>query len=93
MPFFDNPHESVVERRIREAMDRGEFDDLPGIGEPLPDAGRPYDELWDALPGLLRRPDESRLGHHLGAVAAALGLRLRQTGLRRSCSVIRNLRW
>ncbi|HSF86287.1 MAG TPA: DUF1992 domain-containing protein [Acidimicrobiia bacterium] len=46
MPFFDNPHESVVERRIREAMDRGEFDDLPGIGEPLPDAGRPYDELW-----------------------------------------------
>ena len=46
MPFFDNPHESVVERRIREAMDRGEFDDLPGTGEPLPDAGSPYDELW-----------------------------------------------
>lgn len=46
MPFFDNAYESVVERRIREAMDRGEFDDLPGAGEPLPDTGRPYDELW-----------------------------------------------
>lgn len=46
MPFFDDPFESVVERRIREAMERGEFDDLPGTGEPLPDAGRPYDELW-----------------------------------------------
>jgi hypothetical protein len=46
MPFFDNPCESVVERRIREAMDRGEFDDLPGIGEPFRDAGQPYHELW-----------------------------------------------
>ena len=46
MPFFDQPHESVVERRIKEAMERGEFDDLPGTGAPLPDAGQPYDELW-----------------------------------------------
>ena len=27
--------ESIAERKIREAMDRGEFDDLPGQGEPL----------------------------------------------------------
>lgn len=39
-------YESVVERRIREAMERGEFDDLPGAGEPLPGAGEPYDEMW-----------------------------------------------
>lgn len=38
--------ESVVERRIREAKERGEFDDLPGQGKPLLDAGQPYDELW-----------------------------------------------
>ena len=38
--------ESVVERRIREAIEQGEFDDLPGAGKPLPDAGKPYDELW-----------------------------------------------
>lgn len=61
MPFPENPHESVVERRIREAMERGEFDDLPGKGEPLPDAGKPYDELWWVRNWLkrneLQRPD------------------------------------
>ena len=38
--------ESWIERKIRESMDRGEFDNLPGRGEPLPDLARPYDELW-----------------------------------------------
>jgi DnaJ-like protein len=38
--------ESWVERQIREAMDRGDFEDLPGLGEPIADLGRPYDELW-----------------------------------------------
>jgi hypothetical protein len=27
--------EQIAERRIREAMDRGEFDNLPGAGKPL----------------------------------------------------------
>jgi hypothetical protein len=27
-------------------MERGEFDDLPGHGKPLPDLDRPRDELW-----------------------------------------------
>lgn len=30
-------HESLPERMIREAMERGEFDNLPGEGEPLVD--------------------------------------------------------
>lgn len=38
--------ESLADRRIREAMERGDFDDLPGAGKPLPDAGQPYDEMW-----------------------------------------------
>lgn len=38
--------ESFVDRRIREAQERGEFDDLPGAGKPLPDLDRPHDELW-----------------------------------------------
>ena len=38
--------ESWIERKIRESMDRGEFDNLPGSGEPIPDLARPYDELW-----------------------------------------------
>jgi hypothetical protein len=38
--------ESWVERKIRESMDRGDFDNLPGAGKPIPDLARPYDELW-----------------------------------------------
>jgi hypothetical protein len=38
--------ESWADRQIREAQERGEFDDLPGAGKPLPDLHQPYDELW-----------------------------------------------
>jgi hypothetical protein len=38
--------ESWIERKIRESMERGEFDNLPGKGQPIPDLARPYDELW-----------------------------------------------
>jgi hypothetical protein len=38
-------YESLAERRIREAQERGEFDNLPGAGKPL-DLGDPYDEDW-----------------------------------------------
>ena len=38
--------ETWVERQIREAVDRGEFDDLPGAGMPIPDLDKPHDELW-----------------------------------------------
>ncbi|QQS02192.1 MAG: DUF1992 domain-containing protein [Austwickia sp.] len=37
--------ESWVERQIREATERGEFADLPGIGKPL-DLGNPDDPDW-----------------------------------------------
>jgi hypothetical protein len=39
-------HESLVDRLIREAQERGEFDGLPGAGRPLPGVGQPYDENW-----------------------------------------------
>jgi Domain of unknown function (DUF1992) len=35
-----------VERQIREATERGEFDNLPGAGKPIPDLDKPHDELW-----------------------------------------------
>src|SRR5262245_35572128 len=38
--------DSWVERQIRESMERGEFDDLPGAGKPLPDVDRPHDDMW-----------------------------------------------
>jgi hypothetical protein len=38
--------ESHIDRMIREAQERGEFDDLPGSGKPLPGRGEPYEENW-----------------------------------------------
>jgi Domain of unknown function (DUF1992) len=38
--------ETWVERRIREATERGEFDNLPGAGKPIPELDKPHDELW-----------------------------------------------
>ena len=38
--------ESWIDRQIREADERGEFDDLPGAGKPIPDLDKPFDELW-----------------------------------------------
>ncbi|EGX56576.1 hypothetical protein SZN_27176 [Streptomyces zinciresistens K42] len=41
------PFESWVDRQIRDAQGRGDFDTLPGSGKPLPvDLEAPYDELW-----------------------------------------------
>jgi Domain of unknown function (DUF1992) len=40
------PFETWVERRIREATERGEFDNLPGAGKPIEDLDKPHDELW-----------------------------------------------
>jgi Domain of unknown function (DUF1992) len=35
-----------VERQIREATERGEFDNLPGAGKPIPDLDKPHDDEW-----------------------------------------------
>ncbi|WP_317443090.1 DUF1992 domain-containing protein [Streptomyces collinus] len=41
------PFESWVDKQIRDAQGRGEFERLPGVGEPLPaDLDSTYDELW-----------------------------------------------
>jgi len=37
---------TLAENRIRKAMERGDFDGLPGLGKPIPDLDAPYDELW-----------------------------------------------
>jgi hypothetical protein len=39
-------YESSIDRQLREARERGEFDNLPGTGKPLSDAGREYEEDW-----------------------------------------------
>ena len=35
-----------VDLQITQAMERGEFDDLPGAGKPLGDLGSPHDRDW-----------------------------------------------
>ncbi len=39
-------YESWVERQVREAIERGEFDNLPGAGRPLPSINGREDENW-----------------------------------------------
>ncbi|MBA8826019.1 hypothetical protein FHX42_003385 [Saccharopolyspora lacisalsi] len=38
--------ETWIDRQIRTARERGDLDDLPGEGKPLPDMDKPRDELW-----------------------------------------------
>lgn len=38
--------QSLVEMRIREAQERGDFDNLPGAGKKLASIDRPYTEDW-----------------------------------------------
>ncbi len=38
--------ESLIDQQIRAAQERGEFDDLPGQGKPLPGRGGQDDDLW-----------------------------------------------
>lgn len=52
--------ETALDRQIREAQDRGAFDDLPGAGKPIPDLDAPHDEMW-WLKQLVRREKVSVL--------------------------------
>lgn len=41
--------ETWIDRQIREARERGAFDDLPGAGKPLPDRDKPFSmDRWVA---------------------------------------------
>ena len=42
----DVDHEAWTDHLLREAAARGEFDNLPGTGQPIPDLDKPHDELW-----------------------------------------------
>jgi hypothetical protein len=38
--------ELISDNRIRQAMEEGQFEDLPGYGKPIPDIDEPYDPMW-----------------------------------------------
>jgi hypothetical protein len=42
----DQSWQDFAEERIREAQAEGEFDALPGFGQPIPGIDEPHDELW-----------------------------------------------
>ena len=42
----DRSFSDWIDDQIREAQERGEFDDLPGKGKPLQGLDGPHDELW-----------------------------------------------
>ncbi len=54
------PFETALDRQIREAQERGAFDDLPGAGKPIPDLDSPHDEMW-WVKQLMRREKVSLL--------------------------------
>ncbi len=54
--------ESTADRRIREAMEAGDFEDLPGSGKPIPGAGTVDDEMWWVRSWLERNRDSSDQG-------------------------------
>jgi hypothetical protein len=45
-PLQPGDNETTADRIIREAMEAGEFDDLPGLGKPIPGGGNVDDDLW-----------------------------------------------
>lgn len=38
--------ESLADQRIREAMEAGAFENLPGAGRPIPGDDQPLEEMW-----------------------------------------------
>jgi hypothetical protein len=43
---FGMSWETWIDRQVREGMERGDFDDLPGHGKPLESLDKPRDEMW-----------------------------------------------
>jgi hypothetical protein len=50
-----NPWESLIDKKIREAMEAGEFDNLAGTGEPIDLSENPYEDPdWRTAHRMLR---------------------------------------
>jgi len=62
-------YESSIERQLREAAERGEFDNLAGAGKTLSDHGREYDDDWWVKDWLQRE------GATAGVIPPTLALR------------------
>ena len=77
-------HESWVDKQIREAQERGEFDNLPGHGKPLTNLGDPNDPDW-WVRDLVRRENLDMTG----ALPSPLALRKEAAGFPESLADVR----
>ena len=73
-----NWYESSIDRQLREARERGEFDNLPGAGRPLPGYGGEYVEDWWVQDWLRRE------GETAGVLPPTLTLRREREDLERT---------
>jgi len=77
-----------VDLQVRQAMERGDFDDLPGAGKPIPDLGTQHDPDWwvkqliereritGVLPPALQlRKDDAELDDRLDTLASPTEVR------------------
>ena len=64
--------ESLVDRQIREASERGEFDDLRGSGEPIEDLSAVYDPDWWAKRYIKKEKARDRADELRRAIRAEL---------------------
>ena len=73
--------ESWIDRQIREAIERGEFDNLPGAGKPLAGLDDPDENWW-----IKRKLERENLRPPL---PTSLGLRKEVAQIRQSVSEVR----
>ena len=73
--------ESWIDRQIREAIERGEFDNLPGAGEPLTGLNDPDENWW-----IKRKLERENLRAPL---PTSLGLRKEAAVIRQTVSDVR----
>lgn len=79
---------AYVENAVQQAIRRGEFDDLPGAGKPLPDLGGAHDPDWwirrkietEKLtglgpPALTLRVEHAEMAERLDAIAREIDVR------------------
>jgi hypothetical protein len=57
--------ELISDNRIRQAMEEGQFDNLPGFGKPIPDIDEPYDPMWWVKKWMKREKLSAELGQGL----------------------------
>ncbi|MBM2623036.1 DUF1992 domain-containing protein [Actinoplanes sp. LDG1-06] len=79
-------YESSIDRQLREATERGEFDDLPGKGKPLRGHGGEYEEDWWVKDWLERE------GATAGVIPPTLALRRETEDLEKKVGNLRTER-